>query len=139
MINKILLKSLSGWNKYLTGTTKQRIIGWIAIGAICGFTQTSIQEFTGNSKQEREQEEETALKETEKLVNDLKVSLDENFKKEVDNRIEEMRKRNEQKFKEDMEKFNMETDKIIKDFHEDLSRRLKEQRAQYDQNIPKED
>jgi F0F1-type ATP synthase membrane subunit b/b' len=138
MINKILLKSLSGWNKYLTGPTKQRIIGWVVIGAICGFTQTSIQEFTGNSKQEREQEE-SALKETEKLVNDLKASLDENFKKEVDDRIEEMRKRNEQKFKEDMEKFNMETDKIVKDFHEDLNRRLKEQRAQYDQNIPKED
>ena len=138
MISKILLKSLSGWNKYLTGTTKQRIISWAAIGAICGFTQTSIQEFTGNSKQEREQEE-AALKETEKLVKDLKASLDENVKKEVDNRVEEMLKRNEQKFKEDMEKFNMETDKIVKDFHEDLSRRLKEQRAQYDQNIPKED
>lgn len=138
MISKILLKSLSGWNKYLTGPTKQRIISWIVIGAICGFTQTSIQEFTGNSKQKREQEE-AALKETEKLVNDLKASLDENFKKEVDDRIEEMRKRNEQKFKEDMEKFNMETDKIVKDFHEDLNRRLKEQRAQYDQSIPKED
>ena len=138
MISKILLKSLSGWNKYLTGTTKQRIISWIVIGAICGFTRTSIQEFTGNSKQEREQEE-AALKETEKLVKDLKASLDENVKKEVDNRVEEMLKRNEQKFKEDMEKFNMETDKIIKDFHEDLSRRLKEQRAQYNQNIPKED
>ena len=97
MIKMILLKSLLGWNKYLTGSFKQKLIAYIIIGAICGFTDSSIKEFTGYYKQEQK-EKELRKNQEEELIKNLADSVNEDLRKEADRKFEEIVKQNEEQF-----------------------------------------
>ena len=88
MLKELIKFSLTGWNVFLNGSSKQKFIAYVAIGAIEGGTRAFIESATGIRKKRRE-EALRREKELEKQLEKLKVDVAADFEQQIKEAFEE--------------------------------------------------
>jgi len=82
MTNELIKLSFTGWNVFLRGSFKQKLIAYVVLGAIEGGTKAFIESATGIRKKRREEALERE-KELEKQLEKLKVDVTADFKQQM--------------------------------------------------------
>ena len=90
MVKELIKFSLTGWNIFFTGSSKQKFIAYVALGAIEGGTRTLIESVTGIRKK-RKEEAMRREKELESKLEELKIDIANDFRKQVEEAFEETR------------------------------------------------
>lgn len=88
MLKELIKLSLTGWNVFLDGSSKQKFIAYAIIGAIGGGTRVFYETASGNWKKQKEED----LKRQEEMVEKLekfKVDVTNDFRKQAKEAFEE--------------------------------------------------
>ena len=88
MLKELIKFSLTGWNVFLDGSSKQKFIAYAIIGAIEGGTRTFYEIASGNWKKQKEEELERE-KELEKQLEKLKLDVTADLEKQAKEAFEE--------------------------------------------------
>lgn len=128
MIKELFKVSCIGWNVFLNGSFKQRLIAHMAMGAIIGGVQSGIESATGMRERRREEEARRQREMDLKLYklnldisNDLKEKVKKSIEETTSDRIDNLRKmlddakKNDPPKTEDLERITQE---LIQVYHE---------------------
>lgn len=88
MLKELIKLSLTGWNVFLDGSSKQKFIAYAIIGAIGGGTRAFYETASGNWKKQKE-EDLKRQKELEKQLEKLKVDVAADFEQQIKETFEE--------------------------------------------------
>ena len=89
MLKELIKFSLTGWNVFLNGSSKQKFIAYVAIGAIEGGTRAFIESATGIRKKRREEVLRREKELVEKQLEKLKVDVAADFEQQIKEAFEE--------------------------------------------------
>ena len=88
MLKELIKLSLTGWNVFFGGSSKQKFIAYAIIGAIGGGTRAFYETASGNWKKQKE-EDLKRQKELEKQLEKLKVDVTADFEQQIKEAFEE--------------------------------------------------
>lgn len=88
MLKELIKLSLTGWNVFLDGSSKQKFIAYAIIGAIGGGTRAFYETASGNWKKQKEEDLKRQEEMVEKLEK-LKADVANDFCKQIEEAFEE--------------------------------------------------